>query len=184
MIFMPRGLTYAPMPPPDRVDVVWQGNEFDITIPPRFTLRGIFLLLVIGLCAAVCCHLAFNPMAHTPPLARGVAGVCGVASALLGVAALRQARTWTRLSLCKGRLECSIPSLRGFEVKRFVFSSFVDASVGPSQSQRDHGTYLLMRRHSGEVEQVLENVVYRVSDLEIVAAAIREAIRRRATEPD
>ena len=92
---------------------------------------------------------------------------------------LWQSRTWTRLIMRKGRLECSIPSLRGFRVKRYIFSSFTDASVGRVRSKRDHGAYLLLHRNSGEVEQVLENVVYRVADLEIVAAAIREAIARR-----
>jgi hypothetical protein len=165
------------------VEVVWQGDEFEITIPPRFTLRGFVFLLILTTVALVCWFLAFDPRSDLGVIKRVAPTLVGTAAAVGAIMLMRQCRTWTRLILRKGRLECSVPSLRGERVTRYLFSSFADASVGKTKSKRDRGSYLLLHRRSGDVEQVLENSVYRVADLEIVAAAIREAIARQSNAP-
>jgi hypothetical protein len=137
----------------------------------------VILIAIVGV-ATLLCYLTFIST-DARILIRCLIGLGGIGCCLVAAGALRQTRTWTRLSLRKGRLEVTIPSFLGFKVQRYLFSSFADATVGRSRSKRDHGTYLLLHRHSGAIEQLLENVVYRTGDLELVAEALREAIARR-----
>ena len=64
-------------------------------------------------------------------------------------------------------------------IRRVRVDTLTDVSVGRVTSKRDKGTYLLLHRASGHLEPVLENLTHRVGDLQIVAAALREALARR-----
>jgi hypothetical protein len=187
-------LSYAPMPPPDRVHVVWQGNDLDITVPSRPTVRGITTITALVAITLLLWLLAIRGSVGVPGggAMRLAGGLAGRASALIfGVVTfgwalmlLRQCRTWTRIALCGSSLTFKAPSLRGMRVWRVRFDTITDVSVGRVTSKRDKGTYLLLHRHSGAREPALENLTHRVGDLAIVAAALREALaRRRPTAP-
>jgi hypothetical protein len=190
---VPAILSYPPVPPSDRVDVVWQGDEFDITIPPRITLRGFVFMLLLTTVAAVCLALAIHPVGAARLVGQklhrdgGLAGqltsaAVGTAAAVLVFATLRQFRTWTHVMLRKGTLIFKVPSLISTRVTRVHLGSLATATVGPWKAKPHGFRYLLLHRRNGGVEMLLESGVYAVSDLEIVAAAMREAIARRVAK--
>ena len=174
---MGQTLPYAPTPPHDRAEVIWQGEEFDITIPPRITHRGIVVFLLVCMAAVGAFHVALSPAGRLPMIARLGALVPGMFIAVLLVVTLRQFRTWTRLSSRKGYLECSTPGLKGFAVRRFELVTLRDASVGRLQQGRDTGEVCLLLHHSnGQISALLDNTIYREADLRLAADAIRRAV--------
>jgi len=174
---MGQTLPYAPTPPRDRAEVVWQGEEFDITIPPRITHRGILVFLLVCTAAVGAFHIALSPGGRLPMIARLGALAPGVLVVLLLVATFRQLRTWTRLSLRKGYLECSTPAMKGFATRRFWLVTLRDASVGHLQRGGDTGEMCLLLHHSdGETSALLDDTIYREADLRLAADAIRRAI--------
>jgi hypothetical protein len=189
---MPDALTYASPPPPDRVEVVWQGDELDITVPARPTPRAIMTMTVLVAATLVLWLLAIRGSLGIPGggairivgdiAGRVLALIFGVFSFAWALTLLRQCRTWSSITLRSIYLIVrapGVPGVRASHTRRVRFDTLTDVTVGRVTSKRDKGTYLLLHRASGPPEPVLENLTHRVGDLRIVAAALREAIARR-----
>jgi hypothetical protein len=187
-------LSYPPTPPRDRVGVVWEGDEVDITLPPRMTARTFAGLLILAAVAVVCFACALRPDATASfaessirftdeVLGRASAAIMG-AAAVIGLAGvIRGARTWTRLAVHGGELVCTVPTLAGTRLSRYPFAEVIDATVGQPE---DHGGewWLFLHRRGGRSCSLLENTVYRLEDLRQVAAILRDAIRRSHPRSD
>lgn len=169
-------LTYAPTPPLDRVHVVWQGHEFELTIPARYTLRGFCVLLGQSAIAVIFGIIALNPQSDLHGLIRAGFAFPGFLCGWAAVTTIRRARTWATLTLRKGRMEVAVPALFGWTIRRYLFSTFKEAVVDRPRSRRQHGRWLVLRRYSGKVVELLEDDVYRTTDLEEAASILRQAI--------
>jgi len=189
-------LGYATPPPPGSVEVLWRGNDFEVTLPPRADRRlrraaiaGAIHVIVFWSTAVVAAGAA-RGFAVDVPVARLVAwavttmGVAMAAAfALMGallvlrmLSAVRQARMWTRISLRDGMLTLEVPALVGVRMIRHRLALFDDAQVRRSRRKNDDRQFLVLRRPDGRYETVLNDLVYRPGDLAAVAASIRAAI--------
>src|SRR5438128_6095025 len=120
---MAQALPYAPTPPIDRVETVWQGDEFDITLPPHVTLRALMLLVGLTTVTLFCWFHAIVPGAiqvsggrfHDAGavMMRLFLFAFGAVPAGWIVTIFRQMRTWARITLRREFLIFEVPALRG-----------------------------------------------------------------------
>ena len=181
---MSESLTYAPTPPRDRVEVVWQGDDLDITLPPRATARTVAIMVAMSLAATYLCYSAVSDTIRwglSPRLFFAVMHVLfGAFFALWVLAIWGQGRSWVRVTLRGELLTFEVPKLLKTTAEEYPFHDIANVSVGPIPAKRDSGIYLRLHRVGGAIDAALENLCHSTGDLEIVAAALREAIARRA----
>jgi hypothetical protein len=182
----------APPPPAGSAEVLWRGNDFDVTLPPRAD-RRLRRLAVVGATVAVAWWIAaLVPLAFaraffefTGPGVMTAAGVAVAAGfALLGarsvyvvLAVARQARMLAHVSLRDGMLIFEVPAVVGVRTIRRRLATFNDADVRRAgRNKNDDRQFLVLRRPDGESELVLNDLLYRRADLMALATAIRTAI--------
>jgi hypothetical protein len=95
---------------------------------------------------------------------------------LLAAGIWGMARSWIRIAFRRELLIFEVPRFVRTTIEEFRIDRIMTVSVGPHTRPHHIGTYLLLHLDGGEVKGVLETLNQSSGDLEIVAAALREAL--------